>query len=124
MVLRRMSFLIAGSTMMPTDCSRSHSSAPVNAWLSMLPAAKYVTFSLVSGSFRNALTSNIFGVRTSPKTRKNGGHGGHGKQQQRCRKTAHFHFRPHGADHKTRPPERAAKVLGRSPCCAAYLRDR
>ncbi len=61
---------MAGFTMIPTDCNRSQSNAPVNEWLTTLPAAKYVTFWLVSGNFFSALTLRIFGVWTCPKTRK------------------------------------------------------
>src|SRR5215468_4883212 len=76
MVFRRMSFLMLGSTTIPTDCNRSQSNAPVNEWLTMLPAAKYVTFSLLTGNFFKVPTLKTFGVWTCPNTRKTGGDGG------------------------------------------------
>ena len=87
------------------DCSRSQSKAPVKLCDWTDPAAKYVTFSDVTGSFLSAVRSKVVGLSTWPKTRKVDGNRrrlgfcywrkAHRReeQQRRCKK-ARFHKDP------------------------------
>ena len=125
MILRRMSFLMFGSVMIPTDCSRSHSSAPVNG----------VVFHLAGGEIRHILIDraqlfqgqhvdplrrlDLAGDQEDRRGRRRRGRLGldrnarqSEKEQQRRNETAHFHFETscHAETHILTAPNVGAPV--------------